>query len=93
MDSGRGPHSDSVQQHGAGDAHAIPDLALNADGHVGPDLAVLADLGGGVHNVVAHKLGPGGQISGGAPPQRRQVQLQSCRAKQTCFLGEPRLQL
>ena len=80
--SGQGAHSDSVQQHGAGDADAVADLALDADGHVGPDLAVLADLGGGVHDVVAHKLGAGGQVPGGAPPEGRQVQLQSCRAIQ-----------
>lgn len=56
---GTGRYMDSMQQHRAGDSGAIPDLALDANGDVGPDFAVVTNLGGGVHDVVAHKLGAG----------------------------------
>ena len=78
MKAARQPHLDAVQEDGVRHAHAILQLAANADGHVGPDFAVLADLGAGVHNHVALVLGAARQLVRRRPPQGRQVQLQAC---------------
>ncbi len=76
-----GGHLDAVQQHTVHQPHAVADLAQLADGHVGADLAVLADGRLRVHDDVARKGLPGGQLLGLPLPQTRQVQRQPCAVR------------